>query len=99
MNEIQIAQGRAFDRFRELSVALSNLSRYMQNNFSSHFSDNYNNPNDLRLDMRSFNNEMEILQDYIRRLTNSTNNIFSYYIDELEKDANVQWIKGIKRTQ
>ncbi len=89
MNEIQIAQGRAFDRFRELSVALSNLSRYMQNNFSSSFSDNYNDLNDLRLDMTAFNNEMELLQDNIRKLTNSTNNIFSYYINELEKDANV----------
>ena len=89
MNEIQIAQGRTFDRFRELSVALSNLSRYMQNNFSSSFTDNYNDLNDLRLDMTAFNNEMEFLQDNIRKLTNSTNNIFSYYIDEFEKDANV----------
>ena len=89
MNEIQIAQGLTFDRFRELSVALSNLSRYMQNNFSSSFSDNYNDLNDLRLDMTEFNNEMQILQDNIRKLTNSTNNIFSYYIDEFEKDANV----------
>ena len=81
--DINKAQENAYNNIKLVSKQIEHLSRYLQTDFSLINKDITSDT--LRNEMRTFNNDYELILDRLNKAINRSNNIFSYYIDKLEE--------------